>query len=92
MTVTGRVHVSVEESIVQYAAADDSTSRFCEDMATRIEAKIKQQRDLLEHTGWEQPAPIHLSESLSDPRTLELSVLILFYLCFFFLSFLIKGL
>ncbi|RXN25975.1 FERM and PDZ domain-containing 2-like protein [Labeo rohita] len=52
-----------EESIVQYAAvcrtqnneldaaADDSMSRFCEDVATRIEAKIRQHRDLLEHTG-----------------------------------------
>ncbi|XP_073684912.1 FERM and PDZ domain-containing protein 2 [Garra rufa] len=57
-----------EESIVQYAAvcrtqnnelnavADDSMSRFCEDVATRIEAKIKLQRDLLDHTGSQSPA------------------------------------
>ncbi|KAF4106978.1 hypothetical protein G5714_012968 [Onychostoma macrolepis] len=45
-----------EESIVQYAAADDSMSSFCEDVATRIEAKIKQQRDLLAHTGSQSPA------------------------------------
>ncbi|KAI2658860.1 FERM and PDZ domain-containing protein 2 [Labeo rohita] len=58
-----------EESIVQYAAvcrtqnneldaaADDSMSRFCEDVATRIEAKIRQHRDLLEHTGYSNECP-----------------------------------
>ncbi|XP_073774109.1 FERM and PDZ domain-containing protein 2 isoform X1 [Danio rerio] len=57
-----------EESIVQYAAlcraqnnevndssADESMSKLCEDIATRIEAKIKLQRDLLDNPGSQSP-------------------------------------
>ncbi|KAK9965018.1 hypothetical protein ABG768_004132 [Culter alburnus] len=59
------------------AAADDSMSKLCEDIATRIESKIKLQRDLLDHTGSQSPAlqrsscssPKHCSEvpSMSSP-------------------------
>ncbi|XP_051969243.1 tyrosine-protein phosphatase non-receptor type 13 [Xyrauchen texanus] len=34
---------------------DDSMSKLCEDIAMRIETKIKQQRDLLDHTGSQSP-------------------------------------
>ncbi|KAL1263829.1 hypothetical protein QQF64_004184, partial [Cirrhinus molitorella] len=37
-------------------ASEESIVQFCEDVATRIEAKIKLQRDLLDHTGSQSPA------------------------------------
>ncbi|XP_016368746.1 tyrosine-protein phosphatase non-receptor type 13 [Sinocyclocheilus rhinocerous] len=68
-----------EESMVQYAAAcrtqndehnggrlDASMSRFCEDVASRIEVKIKQQRDFLDHTGSQSPA--FQRSSCSSPK------------------------
>uniref|UniRef100_A0A8C2KCS1 FERM and PDZ domain containing 2 n=1 Tax=Cyprinus carpio TaxID=7962 RepID=A0A8C2KCS1_CYPCA len=68
-----------EESMVQYAAAcrtqnnqlnggrlNASMSRFCEDVASRIEAKIKQQRDLLDYTGSQSPA--FQRSSCSSPK------------------------
>ncbi|XP_026079022.1 tyrosine-protein phosphatase non-receptor type 13 [Carassius auratus] len=68
-----------EDSMVQYSAAcrtqnnqlngerlDTSMSRFCEDVASRIEAKIKQQRDLLDRRGSQSPA--FQRSSCSSPK------------------------
>ncbi|TRY58580.1 hypothetical protein DNTS_030044 [Danionella cerebrum] len=68
-----------EESIVQYSAmcraqnhevidacGDNSMSKLCDDIAMQIEAKIRIQRDLLDHTGSQSPV---LQRSLcSSPK------------------------
>ncbi|XP_067286262.1 FERM and PDZ domain-containing protein 2 [Pseudorasbora parva] len=52
------------------ATANNSMSKLCEDIATRLEAKIKQQRDLLDSIGSQSPA-LQRSSCSSPKRSSE---------------------